>query len=149
MGPGNGCGEFSTDPELPVIPSVDSKCLGLQEKHGGKSRFELHPKFLKGKLVVAHPTNPAPGKEYMWGEPTEDTGFHDIVRQDRDGNPCTYRVKDGKVYSANEEQRYLGELCEMFPEPTEEEIEAGVKEALRRHRDELKKQLQQLEKEID
>lgn len=142
-GPGGGCPEFTTSPDLPVIPNVGQSCLGLEEKHGGKSRFELHSKFLQGKLVLGYETDPHPPHGIRFSETPEP-----------DENPLSLVVREhkrfwvdwkGRCYADNKEKRFIGNLEDIDPpEPTLEEIEAGAQKALDWYKKQLQKQLEEM-----
>jgi len=103
--------------DLPMIPNHDQKCPLTP------SRFEKdHRREQYGRVITPpESTNPYPQHGEIRSHPPEPTGFSDIVRLDGDGNPGTYRVKDGKVYSL--ENKYIGTMDEVFPPgPSLEEL---------------------------
>ena len=122
----NGGCKFSGDE--PIVPNLSEKCVFIKSE--GRSRFELDEKFEKyGKLIKGYTVDHSPGIAEIRSDPPEPTGYSVICRVNDAGDYVTLKEKNGKLYSADAEMRFVGEMAEVFPPgPSEEEMDRVIKE---------------------
>lgn len=106
-----GC-TYSESKDRPIRGNdTDSCCFS-------PSKWEPRPEY--GKLVVGIPDPDPypPGAGEIRSDPPEPDGYSMVCR-----GIIKFFLKDGLCYSADEEKRYLGKLEDLFPEPSEDEIQ--------------------------